>query len=183
MTLVLDANVLENMLNPAKNQKGFITEMIARILREQWTIGLDERLQIDKEYFKRLGAWISKAEDSVARQLLGWFINASATVLYPHVARQQVDKSDALMRCIERQMPDKGGSGKEKKSLDKDRVYVYITARLGGTLITDDHEDILSVAVELKKCAKTHARNEMEIMDTYSANAWLATQPAPNPTI
>ncbi len=174
MTIVLDANVLENMLNPAKNQDGFITEMVAQIIREQRPIGLDEGLQIDKEYFRRLGAWISKADESVARQLLGWFITASATVPYPHVSRQNVDKSDPLMKCIQRQMPDKQKNGK-KKSLDKDRVYVYVTARLGGTLITDDQEDILSVAVELKKCATTHARKDMEIMDTHSAKAWLAT--------
>lgn len=182
MTFVLDANVLENMLNPAKNQDGFITEMVAQIIREKRTIGLDEGLQIDKEYFKRLGTWISKADESVARQLLGWLVGASATVLYPHVSRQDVNKSDPLMKCIQRQMPDKQKHGK-KKSLDKDRVYVYVTAKFGGTLITDDQEDILSVATELKKCAKTHVHKDMEIMDTHSAKAWLANQPAPNPPI
>jgi hypothetical protein len=177
MKLVLDANVLENMLNTAVNQNGFITEMISQIISERRTLGLDEGLRIDKEYFSRLGQWMHKADESIARQLLGWFIGTSS-VRYPHVQRQEVDQTDPLMKCIKRQMPDK-----PKKNRSMDRVYVYVAARLGGTLVTADQADILSVDADLKKCAKTHARKDLEILDIHSAKAWLAKQPAKNPPI
>lgn len=177
MTLVLDANVLEHMLNPAVNQGGFITEMVRRILDKKWKLGLDEREQIDREYFRRLGQCLrnANAPDTIARQLLGMFVNTSAKVPYPHVQRQAVDKTDILMQCIKRQMPDKREAGYDV-SLDKDRVYVYVAAKLDGVLITSDDEDIRSVAVELKKCAKTHARTNFEILDPHSAKAWLDQQ-------
>lgn len=177
MTLVLDANVLEHMLNPAVNINGFITEMVKRIVVDRRFIGLDEREQIDKEYFRRLGQCLrnTNAPDTIARQLLGMFVNTSAKVPYPHVKRQAVDKADSLMQCIKRQMPDKREAG-NPVSLDKDRVYVYVTAKLEGLLITSDEEDILSVADELKICAQTHARTNIEILDPHSAKAWLDQQ-------
>lgn len=178
MTLVLDANVLENMLNPAKNQNGFIAEMLSQIIREHRLLGLDEGQRIDKEYASRLAQWIHNADESIARQLLGWFISPDGVVPYQYVQREPVDQTSPLMKCIARQMPDK-----PKKNRSKDRVYVYVAARLGGTLITADRADILVVEVELKKCAKTHAGTTLEILDIHSAKAWLAKQPAPNPPI
>lgn len=177
MIIVLDANVLENILNPAKNQNDFITQMVSQVIRDNHVLGLDEGRRIDNEYVSRLGQWIRNADDSIARQLLGWFIGTNG-VPYANVERAKVDQTDELMKCIKRQMPDS-----RKKNRSKDRVYVYVAARLGATFITSDDKDILVVEVELKRCAKTHAKTTLEILDIHSAKAWLATQTAPNPTI
>ena len=167
MKVVIDTNILENMLNPSKNRNAYLTEMVSKIVARQTTVCLDAGERIDNQYHGRLGVCIARAKESVARQILQFFI-AAGTVPYPHQERHEVDKTDDLMKCIGRQIP---------LEEDLDRVLVYVAARAGATLITDDYDHILSEDGEreekLKQCAATYANTTLELMNSHRAKAML----------
>jgi hypothetical protein len=169
MKVVLDTNVLENMLNPEKNKNGYLTGMVSKIIQDKRTLCLDEGQRIDKEYFKRLGQTLhnKKPTETIARQILGFFIALNG-VPYPHKERRKVDKTDDLMKCIGRQIPIEE---------DLDRVMVYVAARTGATLVTDDYDHILSDdgtrEERLKKCAQTYGSKDFDLMDSRSAKSTL----------
>ena len=85
-------------------------------------------------------------------------------VPYPYQERHQVDKTDGLMKCIGQQIP---------LDEDMDRVFVYVAAKAGATLITDDYDHMLSDDGKreelLKKCAERFGDRKFDLMDTNSA--------------
>ena len=170
MKSVLDTNVLVNMLNSDRNPGGYLTEMIRKMIDDKRIICLDSGQRIDKEYFKMLGQTLinrhaaeGKPSESIVRQMLGFFI-ALGGVPYPYKERHQVDKTDKLMNCIGQQIP---------LDEDMDRVFVYVAAKAGATLVTDDYDHILSDdgkrEESLKKCAERFGDRNFDLMDSHSA--------------
>ncbi len=173
MKVVLDTNVLVNMLNKDSIQGDYITRMVSKIITDHRVLCLDSGKRIDKEYFKILGqAMLNKEREkepteSTVRQILGFFVNLNG-VPYEHTERNKVDKTDLLMKCIGKQIPIEE---------DMDRVMVYVAAKSGATLVTDDYDHILSDdgrrEASLKKCADRFGDTSFDLMDTHSAKATL----------
>ena len=169
MKVVLDTNVLVNMLNPDRNIDEFLTRMVGKMIKDQRMLCLDEGERIDKEYHKQLGQTMAarRPDESLARQILRYFVEFGK-VNYEHTERLKVDKTDKLMQCIGQHIP---------LDEDMDRVMVYVAAKSGATLVTDDYDHILSDdgkrETSLKKCAERFGDTNFDLMDTHSAKATL----------
>jgi hypothetical protein len=162
LPIVIDTNVFVHLLNPEKNIKKHINQLLATIPSTH-QLQIDKDKKIEAEYMQKLIEIIEKAnkdsELSIERQLVEfWILKKEKHYL-------EVQPPDNLRNHVKQIIND------SSKRVDR---YLVETAALSDCdLVTNDETDILSNAPKLKKDLKKMKGVKCKNIDFISSqNAW-----------
>ena len=125
----IDTNLFEHLLNPQEN----VYAHIDRLLQKMRDIGvmliIDDKRRILAEYNDRtVPLFKNQGTDSSKRFLIQYWTQECKKYHVP------VEHSSELMKKIKKVLPQGEGT---------DAVFVFVVFRCGGTLLTNDRDDII----------------------------------------
>ena len=125
----IDTNIFEHLLNPQKNVNGHIDILLQKMRDIGVILILDGKHRILDEYNNRtVPLFRNQATDSSKRFLIQYWTQDCKKYQVP------VEHSSELMQKIKNALPQGEGT---------DAVFVFVVFRCGGTLLTNDRDDII----------------------------------------
>ena len=128
--VAIDTNVFEHLLNPQENSGSHINELLAHLQELEVALIVDSGRRILNEYDNRLEPILKNIDNSRSEMYILRYWTRYA-------ARREVtvNLSDALMGAIREVIPG--------NSEGVDRIFVYVSFRLGKVLISNDETHIV----------------------------------------
>lgn len=125
----IDTNIFEHLLNPQENVCGHIDMLLQKMRDIGVILIIDGRQRILAEYNDRtVPLFKNQRTDSSKRFLIQYWTQDCKKY------RVSVEHSSELIKKIKKVLPQGEGT---------DAVFVFVVFRCGGTLLTNDRDDII----------------------------------------
>lgn len=125
----IDTNIFVHLLNPQENVYGHIDILLQKMRDIGVILIIDTKGRILDEYANRTTQLVmNQPTDSSKRLLIQYWTQYRQTCQVP------VEHSSELMQKIKNVLPQGEGT---------DAVFVFVVFRCGGTLLTNDRDDII----------------------------------------